>query len=69
MEVDVGRRGRAQHCAGGKVILGQHEAKWRDRVSDVIQLVELDDDVDILVLSGLHAQQRVDTPTAVQPDA
>lgn len=53
------RRGRAQHRAGGKTILDQHEAKGRDRVQDVIEPVEVDDDVDILVISGLHAQPWV----------
>ncbi len=65
MWFDAGERS----TAGRKVILDQHEAKRRDHAQHVIELVELDDDVDIVVLSGLHAQQRVDTPTAVQPDA
>jgi hypothetical protein len=61
---DAGERS----TTGGKVILDQHEAERRNREQDVFELVELDDHVDIFVISGLHAQPRVDTPTAVRPD-
>ena len=60
--------GEISTTAGGQVILDHDETESGDHAKDIVESVELDDNVDVLVVSRLHAQQRVNAPTAVEPD-
>jgi hypothetical protein len=68
MEVDLAPIGGSQYCACRQVVLGERETERRKHSDEIVDAPELDNDVDVLMLTRLLTEQRVNPPPAVEPD-
>jgi len=65
--IDLASVRRPQDCSSWQEVLDEAEVKWFEGSADVVELIELNDDVDVFVDPSLCAQERVDSPAAIEP--
>lgn len=69
VEVNGAQLRVGEHEPDRKLILGSGEAKLAQHLFDALHVLESDYDIQVIVVSRLVTDQRVDAPSAVHPDA